>query len=123
MLRHVKGCLEDTSPDHIILHHGTNDLRSNNTSDETTDKILNLAASVKTNENRVFICGLVVRNDKLNNKSTEVNELLMGKCVTRHLLLIDYKNINLNMLNRCGLHLNECGTTRIVNNFCYNMNA
>ena len=123
MLRHVKGCLEDTSPDHIILHHGTNDLRSNNTPDETTDKILNLAASVKTNENQVFICGLVVRNDKLNNKSTEVNELLMDKCVTRHLLLIDHKNINLNMLNRCGLHLNEYGTTRIVNNFCYNMNA
>ena len=89
MLRHVKGCLEDTSPDHIILHHGTNDLRSNNTPDETTDKILNLAASVKTNENQVFICGLVVRNDKLNNKSTEIHELLMDKCVTRHLLLID----------------------------------
>ena len=39
------------------------------------------------------------------------------------LLFIDNKNINLNMLNRRGLHLNEYGTTRLANKFCYNMNA
>ena len=32
MARHVKGCLEDMSLDTVILHHGTNDLKSGNTS-------------------------------------------------------------------------------------------
>ena len=41
---HVKGCLEDTFPDFIKLHHGTNDLYDNNTSAITADKILNLAS-------------------------------------------------------------------------------
>ena len=59
MIHHVKGCLEDTSPDFIILHHGTNDLNSNSTSEEIADKILNLAASVKTSKNQVFVSGLV----------------------------------------------------------------
>ena len=38
MIHHVKGCLEDTSPDFIILHHDTNDLNSNSTSEEIADK-------------------------------------------------------------------------------------
>ena len=55
MTHHVKGCLEDISPDFIILHHGTNDLNGNNTSEEIADKILNLAASIKTSKNKVFV--------------------------------------------------------------------
>ena len=34
MFHHVKGCLEYTSPDFIILHHGANDLNSNSTSEQ-----------------------------------------------------------------------------------------
>ena len=34
MIHHVKGCLEDTSPDFIILDHGTNDLNGDSTSEE-----------------------------------------------------------------------------------------
>ena len=47
MIHHVKGFLEYTSPDFIILHHGTNDLNSNSPSEEIADKIFNLAVSVK----------------------------------------------------------------------------
>ena len=123
MTHHVKGCLEDTSPDFIILHHGTNDLNGNNTSEEIADKILNLAASIKTSKNQVFVSGLVIRKDKLNKKGNEVNELLKNKCGIRQLSFIDNKNISLGMLNKSGIHLNEYGTTRLVNNFCFSMNA
>lgn len=41
MLHHIQECLEDTSPDHIILHHGTNDLKSNNIPEQIADKMLN----------------------------------------------------------------------------------
>ena len=34
LIHHVKGCLEDTSSDFIILHHGTNDLNGDSTSEE-----------------------------------------------------------------------------------------
>ena len=68
MIHHVKGCLEDTSPDFIILHHDTNDLNGNSTSEEIADKILNLPASIKTSKNQVFVFG------------NEVNGLLKSKC-------------------------------------------
>ena len=80
MIHHVKGCLEDTSPDFIILHHDTNDLNGNITSEEIADKILNLPASIKTSNNQVFVFGLAIKKDKLNKKDNEVNELLKSKC-------------------------------------------
>ena len=51
IIPHFKGCLEDTFPDLILLHHGMNYLNSNSTSEEIANKILNLAASVKTSKN------------------------------------------------------------------------
>ena len=101
MLHHVKGCLGYT--DYILLRHDTKDLKSNDTPEEMADEILNLVASVKTNED--FISALIVRNDKLNKKDTDVNELLMGKSGIKSLLFIDNKNINLNKMNKCGIHL------------------
>ena len=41
ILHHVKGHLEDTFPDHIILHHGTNDLKSNDTPQKIANYKLN----------------------------------------------------------------------------------
>ena len=123
MIHHVKGYLEDTSSDFIILHHCTNDLNGNSTSEEIPDKILNLATSIKTSKNQVFVSGLVIRKNKLNKKGNKVNELLKNKCGTRPLSFIDNKNISLGVLNKSGIHLNDYGTTRLVNNFCYSMNA
>ena len=79
MLHHVKGCLEDTSPDQIFSHHDTNVLRSNDTPGEIADKILSLAASIETNENHVFISGLVVRT---------IN------CIKKALKLMNYSWVN-----------------------------
>ena len=57
MAHHVKGCLEGISPDTVILNHGTNNLKSGNTSEKiATDKV-----NLKT---KFFISGLTVRNDK-----------------------------------------------------------
>ena len=123
MIHHVKGCLEDTSPDFIILHHGTNDLNSNSTSEEIADKILNLASSMKTSKNHVFLSGLVIRKDKLHKKGNEVSKLLKNKCGNRQLAFTDNKNISLGMLSKSEIHLNEYGTTRLVNKFCFSINS
>ena len=63
MIHHLKGCLEDRPLDHIILQHATNDLKSNDTFEEMTDKILNLAALFKANGYQVFNSGLAIRNN------------------------------------------------------------
>ena len=123
MIHHVKGCLEDTSPDFIILHHGSNYINANGTSEEIAGKILNLAASIKTSKNQVFVSGLVIRKDKLKKKGNEVNELLKNKCGIRQLSFVNNKNISLGMFSKSGIHLNKNGTTRLVNNFCYSMNS
>ena len=70
MFHHIKGCLENTSPDFIILHHGTNNLNGNSTFEEIADKILNSAASIKTGKNQVFVSGLVIRKDKFNDNAS-----------------------------------------------------
>ena len=114
MIHHVKGCLEDKSPNFIILHHGANDLNGNSTSEEIADKILNLAGSIKTSKSQVFVSGLVIRKDKLNKKGNEVNALLKNKCGIRQMSFIDNENISLGMLNKSGIHLNETGTTRLI---------
>ena len=123
MVHDVKGSLEDTSPDFMIFHHCANDLNGNSTSEEIADKILNLAASIKTSKNQVFVSGLVIRKDKLNKKGNEVNELLKNKCGIRQLSFIDNKNISLGMMKKSGIYLNEYGSTRLVNNFCFSINA
>ena len=84
---------------------------------------MNFAASVNTSKSQVFVSGLVIRKDKLHKKGNKVNKLLKKKCERRQLLFIDNKNISLGMLNKSGTHLNETGTIRLVNNFCYDMNA
>ena len=58
----------------MILHHDTNDLNGNTTSEEIANKILNLPASIKTSKNQVFVFGLVIKKDKLNKKGNEINE-------------------------------------------------
>ena len=123
ILHHGRGCLKHTFPDFIILKDGTNDLNGNSASQGVAEKILSLATLIKTSKNQVFVSNVVIRKDKLNEKGNEVNELLKNKCGIRQLSFIDNKNISLGMLNKNVIHLNENGTARLVNNFCYSIIA
>ena len=40
---HVMGCVEDESPDTILLHHGTNDLRSEESAEKIASNIIKVA--------------------------------------------------------------------------------
>ena len=68
MKHHLKGCLEDSSPDNIILHHGTNN------SEKIASDIVNLVLSVKNEKTKVYTSSLVIRNDKLDKKRKEVHD-------------------------------------------------
>ena len=69
---------------------GTNDLNSSKTSTEIEEEIIDLANSVKEDNNNISISGLIQhiilvildsRADNLNNKAEEVNESLKKMCV------------------------------------------
>ena len=67
MKLHLKGCLQDSSPDNIILHHRTNNLKGDNNSEKIASNIVDLGLLVKNEKTMVYISSLVIRNDKLDN--------------------------------------------------------
>ena len=117
MAHHVKGYLGGISPDTVILHHGSNDLKSGDTSEKTATAIIKLALTIQIEKNKVFISELTIGNEFLHKRRKEVNKILESKCLVEKLSFIDNQNINLKMLNQSGLDLNEYETRRLANNF------
>ena len=75
-------CMEDymkpsikNSPDHFILHVGTNDLYSENSSMEMAESITNKAFRLKNEMHDVGVSIIVLRthDKKLNEKGMQVN--------------------------------------------------
>ena len=65
----VKPSLRST-PNHFILHVGTNDLNANQTSEVIAKEIVDLATSLKNNQYDVSVSNIIPRTDnsKLNAK-------------------------------------------------------
>ena len=61
MTDHVEPTLRDINPDHIILHVDTNDLRTENTASQIAKATIDLATSLKNNDNTVTVSGIVQR--------------------------------------------------------------
>ncbi len=53
------------NPDFVILHTGTNDLKSNKSSEEISDDIIKLALDIKTDQNDIVVSGILARNDDM----------------------------------------------------------
>ena len=121
MKHHIKGCLEDNSSDSIILQVGTNNLRNKESAEDIANDIMDDAIFIRNEKTNVFASGLTIRNDRLNDKGKNVNSLLKRRCDEEKICFVDNTNINVGMLNNSGLHLNERGTTRLVNNFCFSL--
>ena len=73
---HIKGCLEDNSPDSIILHVGTNNLKNKESVEDIANDIMDIAIFIRNEKTNVFVSALTVRNDRLNDKGKNVNSLL-----------------------------------------------
>ena len=78
----IVSCIEDymkpsikNSPDHFILHVGTNDLYSENSSMEMAESITNKAFRLKNEMHDVGVSIIVLRthDKKLNEKGMRVN--------------------------------------------------
>ena len=102
----------------FILHTRVNDFREEKDYNEIAKKIAMLATTMKTDDNTVYISGIIKRNDdKMNERISTVNNVLKGLCRDAGFLFIDNNNIELrHHLNRRGLHLNRFGDSKLAFN-------
>ena len=63
-----------------ILHVGTNDLTLHDTPEEITEHIVNIATSLKTENNTVVISNIVTHGYSKKEKTEAVNKLLVDIC-------------------------------------------
>ena len=97
-----------SSPDHLILHVGTNDLSLDKSPKEIARSRIDLAASIKKHD--FSISNIIIRVDdkKLEEKRCEVDDFLGKSCKEKNYYLIDhYTRIKRNHLNKRKLHLNQ----------------
>ena len=55
MEHHVKECLEDNSPDSIILHVGTKNLRNEESVEDIANDIMDIAISIRNEKTKVSV--------------------------------------------------------------------
>ena len=109
---HVKPSVRGFNPDHIILNCGINDLSSEKTTIQIARSIIEIALTLKSQDNKISISVVLRRNDNLNNKSNEINSHLIHMCAERNIPYIDNTNSIQpeNHLNESKQHFNRYGT-------------
>ena len=107
----------EKDPDCIVLHIGTNDLKSKKSELEISEEIVNLAKSVKNKDIEVKISGLVPRGDGLEARRSKVNHVLHDLCNENEIDFIEHLNIDPEKhLNNSKIHLNRHGDQILENN-------
>ena len=108
------------NPENIVLYCGTNDLKKENSANEISNDIIEVALLCKSDNNNVLVSGTIPPSDKLNTKVIEVNRDLKNECRKRNICFISSSNINPKYkCNKSGLHLNWKGTNKRLENFLF----
>ena len=116
MVDYIKPTKSDSNPDVYLLHVGTNDLTSNKSPEQISLDILNLANSLKLDNNTVIVSSIVPRKDE--NKKNRWGQHLEELCNANNVGMISHRNINSKRhLNRSRLHLNDAGASLFIRNF------
>ena len=109
-----------TTPTNVILHVGTNDLKSSDPS-KVSDSIVDLARHIENSfpKAKVLISELIDRNDKqeLSEAVKRVNKNTSKFCNQEGRAFIRHKNISCECLNKSNLHLNNKGVAILASNF------
>ena len=98
-------------PKEILLHIGTNDLRSS-TPQEVFSNINGLVKMVTSKGIKCSVSGIIGRNDSYSSKGQEVNRLLKEN-LPQDIYFLDNNNITVDHLNYDGLHFNRRGTGKL----------
>ena len=109
-----------SSPDHFILHVGTNDLSSDKSPEEIARSTIDLATSIRDEKHDFSIFNIIIwaDNKKLKEKKSEVNSFLRKLCKKKSYYLINHSTrIKRNHLNKGKLHLNQKGKKLLSDTF------
>ena len=118
MYDHIKPTQRNFQPNVYISHVGTNDLPTDMTPEEISEKIITFSKHLKSEDNEVVVSGIVPRGDSYKEKVEAVNKVLKDTCTKENMHFICHSNINVKRhLNRSNLHLNDNGISALVRNF------
>ena len=97
----------------------TNDLRRENATSQLARATIDLATSLKNDDNTTTVSGIVARLDNLNNKVNEVNHHLVLMFKERNISFLSHdESIDPSKhLNESKLHLNNSGIKIFAENF------
>ena len=109
----------ESDPDQIIVHVGTNDLKTQSAR-STAESIVDLTnwCSVECPSAKIAVSELTTRQDQecLDRKVSEVNKILKKFCHQNGWQFLSHPNIDSSSLNRSKLHLNKKGVGLIASN-------
>ena len=71
----------------VILHTGTNDLKSNQNPSDIANEIVNLAKNIKNSGTEVSISALITRGDRLSEKGKKLTKSYKKNVPQRTLFL------------------------------------
>ena len=80
--------------DRVIIHVGTNGLRSSQDPETIAKNIIDIAKNSTTNKNEILVSSIVPRRDNLNGKGCQVNSILQKLCVEINFVNVNHGNIN-----------------------------
>ena len=105
-------------PDMVILHTGTNDLKSNQNPSDIANEIVNLGKNIKNSGTEVSILALIPCGDRLSEKGKKVNKELQENCTAENFAFTLHKNVNSKLdLFPDKLHPNKKGQKILKGNF------
>ena len=119
MEHYIKPTLE-SSPDYLVIHAGTNDLKYKSTK-TITKEICTLGEQAATSlpNSTLVISQVITRSDDPNLavKIKEVNKSISKLCTEKNWDVVSHDNIKSNHLNPYGVHLSRTGTAIMARNF------
>ena len=106
--------------ENIVLYCGKNDLKKQNSANEISNDIIEVALLCKSDNNNVLVSGIIPHRDRLNAKAIEENRHRRKEYRKRNICFISNSNIDPKYdCNKSGLHLNWKGTKKLDENFLF----
>lgn len=114
---HIQPIIRNNDTEHVLLHIGTNDLKTEKTPVQICHDIMHLTSLIRDKGIKVSISGIIQRNDSLNNKVLLVNDSLKKICESVGVTYINNGNIRPDLhLNASRIHLNRRGNNIYISN-------
>ena len=107
----------ELSPDQVILHVGTNDLKHKKPQHVVGSAVDLARQTENSSDATVIISELVTRRDGFNEAVKTVNKQLKFYCRQNGWKFIQHQNISEKELNKGGLHLNFKGNQQFLRTF------